>query len=111
MTENPWRQFLDGFAFPYGFFSAEEYREFLFEAGLTPLRVELFPKDMKHAGIEGLVGWIRTTWLPYTERLPVESRELFVKEIACRYLKKHPTGVDGMVHVDMMQLEIEACKP
>jgi len=111
LTESPWKQFFGGFAFPYGFFSAEEYRGFLVEAGLKPLRVELFPRDMKHAGEEGLAGWIRTTWLPYTERLPVELRDLFVKEIVCRYLKNHPIGLDGVVHLGMMRLEIEACKP
>jgi trans-aconitate 2-methyltransferase len=111
MTENQWKQFFGDFAFPYGFFSAEEYRAFLFEAGLKPVRVELFPRDMKHVGEEGLAGWIRTTWLPYTERLPVELRDLFVKEIVRRYLKKHPIDVDGIVHLGMIRLEIEACKP
>lgn len=111
LTEDPWKQYFEGFAFPYGFFSAEEYRAFLFEAGLKPLRVELFPRDMKHADEEGLAGWIRTTWLPYTERLPVELRDLFVTEIVCRYLKNHPIGPDGVVHLGMMRLEVEACKP
>lgn len=111
LTENPWKQYFVGFAFPYGFFSAEEYRAFLFEAGLKPLRVELFSRDMKHVGEDGLAGWIRTTWLPYTERLPVELRDLFVKEIVCRYLENHSIGADGVVHLGMMRLEVEACKP
>ena len=111
LTENPWKQFFDGFTFPYGFFSSEEYRAFLVDAGLKPLRVELFPRDMKHAGEEGLAGWIRTTWLPYTERLPIEKRELFVKEIVHRYLKNHPIDADGVVHLGMMRLEVEAFKP
>jgi trans-aconitate 2-methyltransferase len=111
LTENPWKQYFVCFAFPYGFFDAEEYRVFLFEAGLKPLRVELFSRDMKHAGKDGLAGWIRTTWLPYTERLPVKLKDLFVKEIVCRYLKNHPIGADGVVHLGMMRLEVEACKP
>jgi trans-aconitate 2-methyltransferase len=111
LTENPWKQYFEGFSFPYGFFSAEEYKAFLLEAGLKPLRLELFPRDMKHAGKEGLAGWIRTTWLPYTERLPVELRDLFVKEIVCRYLKNHAIGADGVVHLGMIRLEVEAYKP
>jgi trans-aconitate 2-methyltransferase len=111
LTESPWKQWFDGFAFPYGFFSAEEYRAFLVEAGLKALRVELFPRDMKHAGEEGLAGWIRTTWLPYTERLPLDLRDGFVKEIVVRYLKYHLADADGAVHLSMIRLEVEAFKP
>jgi len=111
LAEEPWNEFFEGFTFPYGFFSAEEYTECLIEVGLTPLRVELFSKDMKHAGEEGLAGWIRTTWLPYTERLPIEKRDMFVKEIVERYIKNHPIGADGVVHLGMIRLEVEAYKP
>ena len=111
LTESPWKPFFSGFAFPYGFFSAEEYAAFLVEAGLKPFRVELFSRDMKHAGAEGLAGWIRTTWLPYTERLPIEKRDLFVDEIVKRYLKNHPVDAEGVVHLGMMRLEVEAYKP
>ncbi|HLN89175.1 MAG TPA: methyltransferase domain-containing protein [Candidatus Binatia bacterium] len=111
LTESPWKEFFEGMTFPYGFFSAEEYRAFLDEAGLKALRVEMFPRDMKHAGAEGLAGWIRTTWLPYTERLPIEKRDVFVKEIVARYLKNHPADIKGVVHLGMMRLEVEAYKP
>jgi len=111
LTKSSWRQFFEGFSFPYGFFSAEEYGEFLNEAGLKPLRVELFPRDMKLAGAEGLEGWIRTTWLPYTERLPAEKRDMFIQEITVHYLKNHPADADGVVHLGMMRLEVEAYKP
>jgi trans-aconitate 2-methyltransferase len=111
LVEEPWKEFFEGFVFPYGFFSAEEYTEFLVEAGLKPLRVELFSRDMKHAGEEGLAGWIRTTWLPYTERLPIEKRDKFVDEIVKRYVKNHPIDADGVVHLGMIRLEVEAYKP
>jgi trans-aconitate 2-methyltransferase len=61
LVEEPWKEFFEGFVFPYGFFSAQEYTAFLIETCLKPLRVELFSKYMKHAGEEGLAGWIRTT--------------------------------------------------
>ena len=59
--EELWKEFFEGFVFPYGFFSAQEYTAFLIETCLKPLRVELFSKYMKPAGEEGLAGWIRTT--------------------------------------------------
>ena len=111
LPEEQWKAFFEYFKFPYAFLGPEEYRALLVEAGLKPLRVELFPKEMKHAGAEGLAGWVRTTWLPYTERLPVEKRDLFVKEIVDRYLKNHPADADGAVHLGMMRLEVEATKP
>jgi trans-aconitate 2-methyltransferase len=54
LDEEQWKKFFEGFVFPYGFFSAEEYAEFLDDAGLKPLRVELFSSGMKHAGEEEL---------------------------------------------------------
>ncbi len=106
-----WQRFFEGFTFPYAFCNAEEYRGFLAEAGLVPTRVELIPKVMELNGAEGLAGWMRTTWLPYTERLPVELRELFIAQIVERYLKTHPATKEGTVHLDMVRLEVEAKKP
>lgn len=111
LVEEQWQGYFEGFTFPYAFCSPEDYTSMLLEAGLKPQRVELFPKIMKLAGAEGLAGWIRTTWLPYTERLPIELRDLFVKEIVVRYLKNHPADVAGVVHLGMMRLEVEAYKP
>jgi trans-aconitate methyltransferase len=106
----PWKQFFTNFTFPYGFYDPEEYKSFLYEAGLVPERLELFPKDMKLNGAEGLAGWIRTTWLPFTEKTPVELRAKFVEEIVNRYVEEHPVDGAGMVHVGMMRLEVEAYK-
>jgi trans-aconitate 2-methyltransferase len=107
----PWKQFFGNFTFPYGFYDPEEYKAFLREADLVPNRVELFPKDMKLNDAEGLAGWIRTTWLPFTEKLPVELRVKFIEEIVNRFLEEHPVDGSGMVHVGMMRLEVEAYKP
>ncbi len=111
LVEKQWQDYFEGFTFPYAFCSPEDYRALLLEVGLKPTCVELFPKDMKHEGAEGVAGWIRTTWLPHTERLPVEKRDFFVKEIIKRYLKNHPADADGMVHLGMVRLEVEAHKP
>ena len=81
------------------------------EAGLTLLRVEMLPKDMKFASSEGMAGWVRTTWLPFTERIPVEHRDSFVGEIVDRYLQRYPADAQGVVHLGMMRLEVEASKP
>jgi ubiquinone/menaquinone biosynthesis C-methylase UbiE len=54
--EDRWGKFFRGFAFPYGFYSSEQYTFWLRDAGLNPERVELLPKDMKLACNAGLAG-------------------------------------------------------
>jgi trans-aconitate 2-methyltransferase len=104
-----WCAYFQGFNFPYYFYGPEEYRGWLKQVRLKAKRVELVPKDMVHAGKSGLEGIIRNTWLPYTERLPRELRAKFIGEIAGRYIESHPLQ-DGMVHVKMVRLEVEAEK-
>jgi trans-aconitate 2-methyltransferase len=111
ITVEPWKPYFINLKFPYGFFDQSEYTCFLEKAGLKPIRVELFPKDMKLVGAEGLAGWIRTTWLPFTEKLPADLKGKFVDEVVQTYLQKHPVDAEGNVHVGMIRLEVEAQKP
>jgi trans-aconitate methyltransferase len=108
---HPWRQWLSGMSFPYTFASPDEYTLWLSAAGLLPRRVELLLKRMSHRGRQGLEGWVRTTWMPYTERVPQEMRELFVAELVDLYLASHPQEAGGNVGVDMVRLEVDALRP
>ena len=92
------------------FFSAETYKKLLTDAGFSVNRVELIPKDMKHKGQSGLEGWIRTTWMPYTNRIPENERETFIKNVATQYLEQEPLDTQGNAHVSMIRLEVEAGK-
>jgi trans-aconitate 2-methyltransferase len=107
----PWDAWLAGFPCPYSFYGPEEYRGWLARAGLQTWRVELVPKQMRQQGPEGLAGWVRTTWLPYTQAVPPERREELVAQIVRRYLRDHPPDADGVVRVDMVRLEVEARRP
>lgn len=109
-TYPEWRQYLDGFGFPYGFLGTEDYEELLQNSGFNIRRVELIPKDMVHEDKSELEGWIRTTWLPYTERIPEEKRDRFIDAISTRYMENTPMTADGKVHVAMVRLEVEANK-
>ena len=110
MKEPRWAAYFDRFETPYGFYGPEEYRSWLEQAGLQPVRVELIPKEMKQNGKPGLAGWVRTTWLPYLERLPANAREPFISDLIDRYLAGHPAGSDGVIRVAMVRLEVEARK-
>ncbi|ARV57856.1 SAM-dependent methyltransferase [Nostocales cyanobacterium HT-58-2] len=105
-----WRKYFIDFSFPYSFYGPEEYKDWLKDAGLEAKRVELISKDMTHSGLAGLAGWIRTTWFPYTQSVPQEMREQFITEIVETYVQDYPITEDGLTHLEMVRLEVEAEK-
>ncbi len=109
-AKDRWRNYFDGFAFPYHFYGPDEYSRWLPEAGFSSLRLELVPKDMPHPGAEGLAAWIRTTWFPFTDRVPDSAREEMIREVVETYLDRFPLDAAGDAHVKMVRLEVEALK-
>jgi trans-aconitate methyltransferase len=109
-TSDKWAQYFAEFEFPFTFLGIDEYQVLLRESGFSINRVELIPKDMTHDGKSGLEGWIRTTWLPYTQRIPEERRKVFIEEACAKYLDKVPLSADGKAHVAMVMIEAEAEK-
>jgi len=91
-----WREFFPGFRSPYTFLSAEGYQVLLRDAGFLPIRIELIQKDMTQEGKDGLCGWIRSTWLPYTEQIPRYLKDRFISDIAESYMEKYPPDPDGL---------------
>jgi trans-aconitate 2-methyltransferase len=110
ISEEDCKPYFKNFTFPYGFYGPEEYTLWLHEAGFKPERVELIPKVMKLQGKEGLAGWIRTTWLPFTERVPTSLRDTFIDEIADRYIAAFPLDESDNVQIKMARLEVQATK-
>ena len=111
LRQPEWSPYFTGFDFPFGFYAPQAYKGWLLAAGLHPTRLELIPKDMLHPGKAGLAGWLRTTWLPYTQRLPEEKRSIFIAALVEAYTAVHPADDQGSVHVSMVRLEVEAVKP
>jgi trans-aconitate 2-methyltransferase len=105
-----WSDKFIGFQFPYSFYGTDEYRKWLLEAGLTPVRVELIPKDAAHVDRSAFEAWLRTTWLPYLQRIEKERHDEFIKQVVDFYLTENPSSSDGIVHVQMIRLEVEAKK-
>ncbi|MCL2135308.1 MAG: methyltransferase domain-containing protein [Candidatus Bathyarchaeota archaeon] len=103
-----WKGYFSDFSFPYAYLGVEEYRALLNEAMLTPLRVELLPKVMKFSNAEGLAGFVRTVCLPYTERVPSELRDTFVKQCVDLHMLKQHLNKQDVIQVNMMRLEVEA---
>lgn len=108
VNSKKWHRYFTDFVFPWAFFGEDEYNVWLKDVKLKAKRVELIPKDMIHKGKEGLSAWIRTTWLPYTQRVSEGRRDEFIDEIVDKYIKNYPLDNGGFIHVQMMRLEVEA---
>ena len=109
-ADSKWSRYFAEPVNAYGFYGPEEYAGWLADVGLTPLRLELLAKDMTHPGKDGLAAWVRTVWLPYTQRVPEELRDEFIQYVVERYVQSYPPDSRGLVHVQMSRLEVEATK-
>jgi len=103
-----WRGYFDGFVSPYHFYSPDDYESWLPRAGFRVARAELVPRDMAHASRDGLLGWLRTTWFPYSDSVPAELRDAFFAEVASGYAAACPPDAAGVFHVKAVRLEVEA---
>jgi trans-aconitate 2-methyltransferase len=111
VTRRPrWSPYFRDFPFPYFFRGPEEYLEWLTGAGLQPRRVELVPKDMVHGSVGEFSSWVRTTWMPYAQRVPADEQGEFIAEAVEAYVSAHPPDDAGATHVGMVRLEVEAEK-
>ena len=105
-----WRAFFRKMPMPYFFYAPDDYEKWLPKFGFKVHSLKLTPKDAAYDGVNGLTTWLRTTWLPYIQRVPENMRGEFIAAVTQRYLAKHPPDAAGKVHVRMMRLEIEAVK-
>lgn len=110
IAEKQWNDYFSDFEFPYGFHDPQSYQSWLMGSGLNLIRAELIPKDMTYDDPNGLAGWIRTTWLPYTDRVPAQRKTEFINQLVDKYIEANPLDSNGIVHVDMVRLEVEAMK-
>jgi trans-aconitate methyltransferase len=105
-----WREFFRQMPTPYFFYAPEDYKKWLPKFGFKIQKLKLAPKDATYEGAQGFATWLRTTWIPYVQRVPENLREEFIAAVTQRYLAKHPPDATGKVHVKMVRLEIDAAK-
>ncbi len=124
-----WREFFRQMPTPYFFYTPSDYEKWLPKSGFKIQKLKLTPKDATYNGAEGFATWLRTTWIPYVQRVPEKVgqasslsmsgqmpdpqknlREEFIAAVTERYLAKHPPDADGKIHVKMVRLEIDAVK-
>jgi trans-aconitate 2-methyltransferase len=105
-----WRGWFRQLATPYFFYRTAEYKHWLPRCGFAPATIQLTAMDACHENPTAFAAWFRTTWMPYTQRVPEAAREEFVAEVVARYLRKNPVDAQGHVRVGMVRLEIDAVK-
>ena len=111
-----WQRYFNGFHNPYFFYGDQEYSPWLKEAGFAIERLELVLKDMTHRGKDGLASWIRTTWIPFTQRIPENERDNFINHFVDNFInhfvvERIPLDHNGLAHIHMVRLEVNALKP
>jgi trans-aconitate 2-methyltransferase len=105
-----WREFFRKMEKPYFLYSPTDYEKWLPRFGFKTHGVRLSSKDAVYQGRDRFAAWFRTTWLPYTQRVPESSREEFIAAVVERYLARHPLDTAGRARVRMVRLEIEAVR-
>ncbi len=108
ISKPEWSGYFEGMGFPYYFFNEEEYRSLILQSGFSDHKIYVEEKDMQHKGKEALKGWIRTTWLPYTQKVPEEQREKFIEEAFNIFAENFPPDKNGIFHASAKRLIVEA---
>jgi trans-aconitate methyltransferase len=105
-----WRDGFRGMPRPYFFYPVTDYPGWMEAANFQNHRVELIAHDVFYAGLSGLVDWLRTAWLPYSQRVPAPDRDEFMRVVADHYIAHHPPDEAGRVPVRLVRLEMTAMK-
>lgn len=105
-----WREYFRKMPMPYFFYAPGDYEKWLPKHGFRINALSLAPKDALYDGADGLATWLRTTWLPFVQRVPEEVRDEFIAAVTRLYLAKFPADRENQVHVRMVRLEIDAVK-
>jgi ubiquinone/menaquinone biosynthesis C-methylase UbiE len=111
IKKREWSKYFKNFVPPYHFHSAAGYRKFLKTAGLKPVKIVLMPKMAKHDAGSGLAGWMRTTWFPYTNKIPLKLRDKFISQAVDSFIKSTRQCRKKEIDMKMIRLQVEAVKP
>ena len=105
-----WCHYFRKMPLPYFFYAPGDYEKWLPKFGFKINAVKLATKDVTYDGADGFATWLRTTWIPFVQRVPENEREEFIAAVTARYLARHPLDAKHKVHVRMVRLEIDAVK-
>lgn len=110
LRRQPWREHFRRLPRAFFLHGPEDYARWLPPAGFDPRELRLVAHPAHFATKSEFLGWLRTTWLPYTQRVPKPEREAFLAAVAEHYLAERPPDGAGAIRVDMVRLEVDAVR-
>jgi trans-aconitate 2-methyltransferase len=103
-----WCAFFRKMPMPYYFYAPENYEKWLPKFGFKIHSLKLTPKDATYDGPAGLMTWLRTTWLPYVQRVPDE-----VAQASCLRVSSAQTihmGDENQKHTGKMPVPLPSLR-
>lgn len=109
ISSERWKSSFAHFSPPWRFYQADEYRELLLGAHLTPTRLEVATKHERFPSRAAFHGFLKQ-WFPYLRPLSAEQKEAFLTDLLDHYLTLLPADEQGRVSFIVDRLEVEAIK-
>ncbi len=106
-----WRSCFQDFSLEFAQYDADEYRALLKRAGFIADEVKMIEREIIYPNRQSFVGFWRNVAHPYTSRLLPEHRDLFLDQVADRYVEQHPLDANGQILVRAKRLFVLAHRP
>jgi trans-aconitate methyltransferase len=107
MNRPAWRTYFGGFEQRRAY-TAGECEHLLTDAGFVLRRFEFVNEEVTHRDADALKGYARSTWHRYTDQIPAQKRDTFLREVVQRCIELSPADRSGQIHMLAYMLEVEA---
>ncbi|WP_019506034.1 hypothetical protein [Pleurocapsa sp. PCC 7319] len=108
ITSESWSTYFNDFHNSHFFYGLQDYKIWLQKSGFKIKRLELVQKSIAHQGKEGLLGWIRTSWMPFTKSVPRDNRNNCMIQYINLYLEKNSSDSQGLINASVVRLKVGA---
>ena len=105
-----WAKYLRNLNNDFGLYTADEYKNMLEVVNFQPYQVKTIETEMVFDGKEEFKAFIRSSWLHFMAVIPEDLHADFIDDLAQIFLDMNPPTDDGLVHLPMITLEVEAIK-
>lgn len=94
----------------YGFYDADEYREWLNKSGFLIEKIEMYNSSCTYQNLETLDQKLRGDWFSLSSRIPANLYQDFISELIEKYIAINPPNLDGTINFQDNWLLVEARK-
>ena len=98
ITSESWSTYFNNFHNSHFFYGLQDYKIWLQKSGFKIKRLELVQKSITHQGKEGFLGWIQTSWMPFTKSVPRDNRNNCMIQYINLYLEKNSSDSQGLIN-------------